>query len=68
MFDAGVPCGAEGFMAKMLASEASWNAGDVHANPWGFYVTKEYHIERKFRDPAVSNSASINQPYFELCS
>ena len=33
MFDAGLPCGAEANMAKMLASEASWSAGDVYANP-----------------------------------
>ena len=29
MIDAGEPCGAEANMAKMLASEASWKAGDV---------------------------------------
>ena len=51
MFDAGEPCGAEANMAKMLASEASWRAGDVCMQTHGGYAfAKEYHIEIKFRE------------------
>jgi acyl-CoA dehydrogenase len=51
MFDEGLPCGAEANMAKMLASEASWRAGDVCMQTFGgFAFAKEYHIERKFRE------------------
>ena len=51
LFDQGLQCGAEANMAKMLASEASWQAGDVCMQTHGgFAFAKEYHIERKFRE------------------
>lgn len=61
MFDAGAPCGAEANMAKMLASEASWNAGDVCMQTHGgFAFAKEYHIERKFRETRLYQIAPIS--------
>ncbi|MGA1102490.1 MAG: acyl-CoA dehydrogenase family protein [Pseudomonadales bacterium] len=61
MFDAGEPCGAEANMAKMLASEASWRAGDVCMQTHGgFAFAKEYHIERKFREPRLYQIAPIS--------
>mgnify|MGYP001173432396 FL=1 len=61
MFDAGLPCGAEANMAKMLASEASWNAGDVCMQTHGgFAFAKEYHIERKFRETRLYQIAPIS--------
>ncbi|MDP7577363.1 MAG: acyl-CoA dehydrogenase family protein, partial [Pseudomonadales bacterium] len=51
LFDSGEACGAEANMAKLLASEASWHAGDVCMQTFGgFAFAKEYHIERKFRE------------------
>jgi len=47
IFDAGKPCGAEADMAKMLASEASWHAGDVCMQTQRFASAKEYHIETR---------------------
>ncbi len=61
MFDAGQACGAEANMAKMLASEASWRAGDVCMQTHGgFAFAKEYHIERKFRETRLYQIAPIS--------
>ncbi|MEZ7965808.1 MAG: acyl-CoA dehydrogenase [Candidatus Azotimanducaceae bacterium] len=61
LFDAGDACGAEANMAKMLASEASWRAGDVCMQTHGgFAFAKEYHIERKFRETRLYQIAPIS--------
>ena len=48
-------------MAKLLASEASWAAGnaciDTHG---GFGFAQEYDIERKFRETRLYQVAPIN--------
>ena len=61
MFDAGVPCGAEANMAKMLASEAAWQAGDDCMQTFGgFAFAKEYDIERKWREARLYRTAPIS--------
>ena len=61
LFDAGEACGAEANMSKMLASEASWRAGDVCMQTHGgFAFAKEYHIERKFRETRLYQIAPIS--------
>lgn len=61
LFDAGEDCAAEANMAKMLASEASWRAGDVCMQTHGgFAFAKEYHIERKFRETRLYQIAPIS--------
>ena len=61
LFDAGEACGAEANMAKMLASEASWRAGDMCMQTHGgFAFSKEYHIERKFRETRLYQIAPIS--------
>lgn len=61
LYDAGKPCGAEANMAKMLASEASWHAGDgCMQTHGGFAFAKEYHIERKFRETRLYQIAPIS--------
>jgi acyl-CoA dehydrogenase len=61
LFDLGQPCGAEANMAKMLASNASWEAGnaalDTHG---GFGFAVEYDIERKLRETRLYQVAPIN--------
>lgn len=61
LFDAGESCGAEANMAKMLASNASWEAGnaalDTHG---GFGFAVEYDIERKLRETRLYQVAPIN--------
>ncbi len=61
LFDAGEPCGAEANMAKLLASEASWQAAnaclDTHG---GFGFAREYDIERKFRETRLYSVAPVS--------
>lgn len=59
-FDAGQPCGAEANMAKYLAAEASWAAGDVAmATLGGYGLASEYHVERKWRETRLYRTAPI---------
>ncbi len=61
MFDAGLPCGTEANMAKMLASEASWYAADQCLQTHGgFGFAEEYDIERKFRETRLYQVAPIS--------
>jgi len=61
MFDAGVPCGTEANMAKLLASEASWYAADQCLQTHGgFGFAEEYDIERKFRETRLYQVAPIS--------
>ena len=61
LFDAGKPCGTEANMAKMLASEASWFAGDQCLQTHGgFGFAEEYDIERKFRETRLYQTAPIS--------
>lgn len=61
LFDASQPCAAEANISKLLASEASWHAGDVCMQTHGgFAFAKEYHIERKFRETRLYQIAPIS--------
>jgi len=61
LFDASVNCGAEANMAKMLAAEASWAAGEVAIQTHGgFGFAAEYDIERKFRETRLYQVAPIS--------
>jgi len=60
LYDAGRPCGTEANMAKLLASEASWFAGDACLQTHGgFGFAEEYDIERKFRETRLYQTAPI---------
>jgi len=51
LFDERKPCGAEANMAKLLASEAAWEAADVAMTTFGGSgMAVEVGIERKFRE------------------
>jgi alkylation response protein AidB-like acyl-CoA dehydrogenase len=61
LFEAGMPCGTEANMAKMLASEASWFAADMCLQTHGgFGFAEEYDIERKFRETRLYQVAPIS--------
>lgn len=61
LFDAGIRCGAEANMAKMLASEAAWHAGDSCFQTFGgFAFAREYDIERKWRETRLFQTAPIS--------
>ena len=61
LFDDNEPCGAEANISKLLASEASWKAGDVALQTHGgFGFATEYHIERKLRETRLYQIAPIS--------
>ena len=60
-FDAGLPCGPEANMAKLLASQASWEAANVCLDAHGGYgFLADYDVERKFRETRLYTVAPIN--------
>ena len=61
MFSAGLPCGDEANMAKMLASEASWHAAESCMQAHGgFGFAREYDVERKWRETRLLQIAPIS--------
>jgi len=62
LFDEGKKCGAEANMAKMLAADASWKAGTTAMETFGgFGFSKEYDIERKFRETRLYQTAPVSR-------
>ena len=61
LFEQGEPCGPEANLAKLLASEASWQAAnaclDTHG---GFGFAEEYDVERKFRETRLYTVAPVS--------
>lgn len=61
LFDAGKKCGAEANAAKFVASEASWQAGNICLDVHGGYgFVDKYNVERKFRETRVYQVAPVN--------
>ena len=61
LFDAGLPCGAQANMSKLLAADASWEAANVCLQTHGgFGFAAEYDIERKFRETRLYQVAPIS--------
>ncbi len=60
-YEAGENCGEEANMAKMLAAEASWAAGEACIQTHGgFGFAAEYDIERKYRETRLYQVAPIS--------
>ncbi len=61
-FDEGESCGPQANMAKLLASEAAWEAANVCMNVHGGYgFAVEYDVERKFRETRLLMTAPVSQ-------
>lgn len=61
LYEAGGNPGAEANMAKMLAAEASWEAGEACLQTHGgFGFAEEYDVERKFRETRLYQVAPIS--------
>jgi acyl-CoA dehydrogenase len=61
LFERGKDCGSEANMAKMLAADASWAAGEACIQTHGgFGFAEEYDIERKFRETRLYQVAPIS--------
>jgi alkylation response protein AidB-like acyl-CoA dehydrogenase len=60
-YEAGDDAGAEANMAKMLAADASWAAGEACVQTFGgFGFAAEYDVERKFRETRLYQVAPIS--------
>ena len=60
-YEVGENAGEEANMAKMLAAEASWAAGEACIQTHGgFGFATEYDIERKFRETRLYQVAPIS--------
>ncbi len=61
LFQAGKPCGEEANTARLLSSEAAWNAGEACMQTHGGYsVAREFDIEYKWRSCRLSRIAPIS--------
>lgn len=62
LYDSGLPCGAEANSAKFLGAraghDAAWQAIATHG---GFGYAKEYHVERLYREVAITRLAPITE-------
>ena len=60
-FDRGESCGKEANMAKLLASQASWEAANACMTTYGGYgFAAEYGVERKFRETRLFMTAPVS--------
>jgi acyl-CoA dehydrogenase len=60
-FDAGLACGPQANMAKLLAADASWEAANACLQTHGgFGFAAEYDVERKFRETRLYQVAPVS--------
>jgi acyl-CoA dehydrogenase len=61
LFDRNQPCGTEANLAKLLASEAAWEAANACLDTHGGYgFVEEYDVERKFRESRLYKVAPVS--------
>lgn len=61
LFEAGLPCGEDANIAKLLSAEAAWNAGEACLQTHGgFGYAREYDVERRWREARVQRTAPIS--------
>jgi alkylation response protein AidB-like acyl-CoA dehydrogenase len=60
-FEAGLPCGEEANMSKMLCADAAWAAAEACIQTHGgFGFAEEYDVERKYREARLYQVAPIS--------
>jgi acyl-CoA dehydrogenase len=61
LFDDAKPCGSDANLAKLLASEACWHAAEAAVQTYGgFAFSREYDVERKWRECRVYQVAPVS--------
>ena len=61
LFEAQLPCGEDANVAKLLASEAAWEAAEACMQTHGgFGYAREYDVERRWREARVQRIAPIS--------
>jgi acyl-CoA dehydrogenase len=62
LFDAGLPCGSESNAAKLVATQAAWEATDRAFQTFGAMAySAEYPIARLFRDARIQRVAPVSE-------
>jgi acyl-CoA dehydrogenase len=60
-YDAGLPCGTEANVAKLLSAEAAWHAAEACMQTHGgFGFAREYDVERRWREARIHQIAPIS--------
>lgn len=61
MFEAGIDCGEQANIGKLLAADAAWKAAEACLQTFGgFGYAREYGIERKWRECRLYQTAPIS--------
>jgi alkylation response protein AidB-like acyl-CoA dehydrogenase len=61
LFEAGLPCGDDANMGKLMACDASWHAAEACLQSHGgFGFAREYDVERKWRETRLFQIAPIS--------
>jgi len=61
LFDQGKSCGEEANTAKLLASQAAWDAANACLDTYGGYgFAREFDVERKFRETRLYMTAPVS--------
>jgi acyl-CoA dehydrogenase len=61
IYDAGLPCGTEANIAKLLSAEAAWHAAEACMQTHGgFGFAREYDVERRWREARIHQIAPIS--------
>ena len=61
LFEAGLPCGEDANLAKLLSSESAWSAAEACLQTHGgFGYAREYDVERRWREARVQRTAPIS--------
>jgi acyl-CoA dehydrogenase len=61
LFQAGLPCGEDANLAKLLAADAAWHAAEACMQTFGgFGYAREYDVERKWREARIQQIAPIS--------
>jgi alkylation response protein AidB-like acyl-CoA dehydrogenase len=61
LFDAGMPCGEEANIGKLLAADAAWHAAEACMQTHGgFAAAREYDVERVWRETRIMRIVPIS--------
>jgi alkylation response protein AidB-like acyl-CoA dehydrogenase len=61
MFDAGLETGEDANLARLLSGEANWEAAEAcFQTHGGFAASKEYHVERRWREARLGRIAPVS--------
>ncbi|MCW2786800.1 MAG: acyl-CoA dehydrogenase [Marmoricola sp.] len=62
LFDQGLPCGAETSFAKLTGAQVGWEAANQAFQTFGgMAYSKEYPVERLFRDARIAKNIPISE-------